>query len=340
MLKNIDPADKSIRPFKTHKNFTLTQNSSGSGHYFLRAVSSSIYNFQTGSATSQSFGTYDYHNKKYSLGTYYDIPNYFMIKNRYYENDEPFRTFGGNTPEDEKRVLHGAARIFSIPKDLYGEKIKPGSIDLDVTTQGGTYTLRDDGKGNMYDNAHSASFAAYQSSSFDYSKTDANGSGSQVGNVFYEDGIIVLTDTGSLRQAAVNDDGTIYGHTLKYKATHTIYEYEYLATVEPNEYNLSINNSLTHELSGSLTISKGSTNISNFFPPGDQPDSDGVGTFKTEYNATDKFAGFVTHSEFRPYVTEIGLYNDSNQLLAVGKLAKPIKLSKETQTTFVVRFDV
>ena len=69
-------------------------------------------------------------------------------------------------------------------------------------------------------------------------------------------------------------------------------------------------------------------------------ESDGVGTFKTEYNATDKFAGFVTHSEFRPYVTEIGLYNDSNQLLAVGKLAKPIKesLSGISKNKFRVRF--
>ena len=153
MLKNIDPSDKSIRPFKVHKNFTLTQNSSGSGHYFLRAVSSSIYNFSTGSATSQSFGLYDYHNKSYSLGTYFDIPNWFMIKNRYYENSTPYRTFGSNDYTKIKKELNGSARIFSIPQDLYGERIKPFSIDLEVTTQGDTYTIKDDGEGNLYDNA-------------------------------------------------------------------------------------------------------------------------------------------------------------------------------------------
>ena len=340
MLKNIDPSDKSIRPFKVHKNFTLTQNSSGSGHYFLRAVSSSIYNFSTGSATSQSFGLYDYHNKSYSLGTYFDIPNWFMIKNRYYENSTPYRTFGSNDYTKIKKELNGSARIFSIPQDLYGERIKPFSIDLEVTTQGDTYTIKDDGEGNLYDNAFSSSFAAYKSSSFDYDKADANGSGSQVGNVFYDDGILVLTDTGSLKQAAVNEDGTIYGHTLKYKATHTIYEYEYLVTVEPNEYNISINQSLTKELSGSLTIAKGSKDIHLFFPPGDQPSGAGTGSFKDEYNATDSYASFVTHSEFRPYVSEIGLYNDKNELLVVGKLAKPIKLSQDTTTSIVVRFDV
>ena len=93
-------------------------------------------------------------------------------------------------------------RIFSIPQDLYGERIKPFSIDLEVTTQGDTYTIKDDGEGNLYDNAFSSSFAAYKSSSFDYDKADANGSGSQVGNVFYDDGILVLTDTGSLKQSS------------------------------------------------------------------------------------------------------------------------------------------
>ena len=58
MLKTIDPSDKSIRPFKAHKNFTLTNNDSGSGHFVLRAVSGSTYNFVTGSAHSQSIGDY------------------------------------------------------------------------------------------------------------------------------------------------------------------------------------------------------------------------------------------------------------------------------------------
>ena len=143
-----------------------------------------------------------------------------------------------------------------------------------------------------------------------------------------------------MKQASVDEDGTIYGHNLKYKATHTIYEYEYVVTVEPNEYNISINNSLTKELSGSLTIAKGSKDIHLFFPPSDQPTGAGTGSYKEEYNATDQYASFVTHSDFRPYVTNIGLYNDKNELLVVGKLAKPIKLSQDTTTSFVVRFDV
>ena len=79
--------------------------------------------------------------------------------------------------------------------------------------------------------------------------------------------------------------------------------------------------------------------MSRFFAPGSNP-VNGQGTFKTEYNATEKYEGFVTHSRFKPYVTTIGLYNDSNELLAVGKLARGIQLSDDYEMNFVVRFDI
>ena len=48
MLKNIDPSDKSIRPFKVHKKWFLNQNDSGSGFLRLNAESGSLFNFNTG----------------------------------------------------------------------------------------------------------------------------------------------------------------------------------------------------------------------------------------------------------------------------------------------------
>ena len=53
-----------------------------------------------------------------------------------------------------------------------------------------------------------------------------------------------------------------------------------------------------------------------------------------------QLAFIKTESNFRPFVTDIGLYSENNELLAHGKLAKPIKLSDDIETTFVVRFDV
>ena len=48
----------------------------------------------------------------------------------------------------------------------------------------------------------------------------------------------------------------------------------------------------------------------------------------------------VTGSAFQPYVTTIGLYNDSNDLIAVGKLGRPTPKSQNTDMTFVIRLDM
>ena len=80
--------------------------------------------------------------------------------------------------------------------------------------------------------------------------------------------------------------------------------------------------------------------MSNYFAPSDQPTGQGTGSYAAFYNAATQSLGFVTESNFRPFVTDIGLYSENNELLAHGKLAKPIKLSDDIETTFIVRFDV
>jgi len=337
MLKNIDPSNKSIKPFKAYKSFTLTNNDSGSGHFVLKAVSGSHYNFNTDSAASQSFGNYVQSASAFEYGTFYDLPNWHGINQLYYKrSSEPYGNFGGNNPKKINRELNGTARIFSIPRQLFGEKIKPESIKLSATSDGQTFDIRDDGEGNLYDFAHSASFAAFKSSSFNRAQgVQSNGSGSEVGNVFYEHGQIVITDTGSYVNV-----GTSTGHTLNYKSTSTLYEHEYVVDITPSEFNLSTNISTTFERSGSITIAEGSVSMSRFFPPGDQPTGMGTGSLKSFYNAASKVEGFVTHSEFKPYISTIGLYNDNNQLMAIGKLSKALKLNKDANTSIVIRFDV
>ena len=40
-----------------------------------------------------------------------------------------------------------------------------------------------------------------------------------------------------------------------------------------------------------------------------------------------------------PYVTTVGMYNNNNELLAVGKLAQPLPTSRTTDTTILVNID-
>jgi len=49
--------------------------------------------------------------------------------------------------------------------------------------------------------------------------------------------------------------------------------------------------------------------------------------------------GFVTASYFNPYVTTVGLYDDEQNLLAVGKLSQPLPTSTTTDTTILINID-
>ena len=47
----------------------------------------------------------------------------------------------------------------------------------------------------------------------------------------------------------------------------------------------------------------------------------------------------VTGSDFHPYATTVGLYNDKNELLVVGKLSTPYPIPQNTDITFIIRWD-
>jgi hypothetical protein len=49
---------------------------------------------------------------------------------------------------------------------------------------------------------------------------------------------------------------------------------------------------------------------------------------------------FATGSYFESYITTVGLYNNANQLVAVGKLAQPLQSSNTTDTTILVNLDL
>jgi len=85
---------------------------------------------------------------------------------------------------------------------------------------------------------------------------------------------------------------------------HIVYEKIIKCTVKDYEFNLSYNPSLL--ISGSSS----------------------------------KIKDFATGSDFHPFVTTIGLYNESNDLVAVAKFGQPIPVSQDTDTTYLLRFDL
>ncbi len=53
-----------------------------------------------------------------------------------------------------------------------------------------------------------------------------------------------------------------------------------------------------------------------------------------------KLADNISGSSFSPYITTVGLYNDSNELIAVGKMGQPLPKSPETDTVIITKFDM
>jgi len=367
MFKDISLDDRSITEFKTYKQFTFTNADSGSGVFGLEGISGSFHNFLTGSAASQSFGVYNEVSKSqghpwhtwYSNGTFFKLPLYYQIRNSYYQYDQipnpksdntryPLYT-GGNWDrkwphgrEDSDwgtinpRQLGSKVNVITIPQEYFGEEIKPYSLKVLDDSSDVTLDIRDDGYGQLYDYNYSASFAAGTPSS--------NGSGSCVGNVFYEHGIVTITDTGSYNNVGIRTGGD--GWSVKFQATKTSTEYEYQCQIDEYQFNGTTNPSVVVGRSGSIFIPTGSKYISNgsletpeYLDTIDLVLPAASSSYDLSYSPGTAYENFTTHSEFGTYVTNIGLYNPDNELLAIAKLSNPIKNDPELQLRFVVRFD-
>jgi len=91
--------------------------------------------------------------------------------------------------------------------------------------------------------------------------------------------------------------------TASYRSTVTIHELSTIAKVDAGDFNMSTNLTLTQ-------------------------DDDST------------YVSFVSGSDFSPYVTTIGLYDDAGQLLAIGKLAQPIRKRSDVDMNFLIRLDL
>ena len=163
-----------------------------------------------------------------------------------------------------------------------------------------------------------------------YQLYDTNRTNSDsVGKIFYRDGIIVINSHdpkyGSFMQSSGTDgllfQANLYNNssgnyvtttdtidakniTIKWNSTLTLYENEILCRINEEEFNFTLNPS----------ILKDSEN----------------GQLPKE---------FIYNDEFGPYITTIGLYNENAELLAIGKLAGPIKKRSNVDLNIIVRFD-
>jgi hypothetical protein len=312
MLKRIPKSDISIRPFKAYKEWSF-DNTSLEIDILEANVSSSVLS-----------------------GLYPKNTIYGQLRAQFYydSGDNPILRSGHKSNVynvdsiTKERFLDESAKIVSIPIAYIGEGIQKGSLifidDVNLETEE-IYT--DDSFGNLQ-----------------------NVSGSRVGNVFYNQGLIVFTrGLENLLQSQWQ---------FNYKSTKTIYENEYLIVVSEDEFNVSQNPSAivevgkvdeyitttdnkiskTTPIAGIKYIKKLSTldngNVLDYRYSGS------VGTIRAGFEHYD-LSGSVdsTGSFLAPYITTIGLYDDNADLVAVAKLPQPIKSEPQIPVNFIIRFD-
>ena len=312
MLKEIPKSDIITRPIKVYKEWTLDENDINP-----------IFGINDEGALV------DVENDEKSHGFNKKVV-YASIKSQFYRNaaTASILTEVGKRhsyASTDERNLDGSIAVFSIPQINYGEGIKPKTVVLEDETVGKIYT--DDGYSNL---------------------TDATGS--IVGNIFYDRGLVVLTKN-------VVSGSILNQFTLNFRSIKTIFENEIFLSVLENEFNYSQNPSAVLEYGGEIvkhvvtdkndltgntlkeiSVYEAGTKVVRgaYHPYISELDPNRFGSFDDfEYSSSLDPTG----SYLAPYITTIGLYDDDLNMVAVAKLPKPIKSEPNYPLNFIVRFD-
>ena len=327
--KQFTTQDVIVSPFKVSKDFTFKGRSelSGSasnpvGIETYVAISSSVL-FDPNSASLT--GT--------STGQQYSALLYDSIKHLYYSNflsssygdtgslaqlipgvdtegDRLVGSYLGPTRENFSQTNITYPKLFnqiptdrffilSVPSRLYGEYIVPNSFEFKVVIPKPPPTVFSNPPAGAYILTDDGEGNILLNSGI-------NTPGEIVGNIFYEHGIVTMltasVTTSALYNRIISGLNTATNVTCSFSSTMTLYETQYRINIRENEFNYSLNPSL---LSGS------------------------EGTI---YN-------FATGSDFTPYLTTIGMYDDDQNLLAVAKLSQPLKIDSTTDINILVNLD-
>lgn len=303
-FKKLNKQDTYITTYVAHKQWSI------SGSEFVNQ-GDSTYGIETFTAT----------------GSYYN-----SIKQLYYPDkiDNNISThlhdysFQTTLHFSESRNLTTGSAILSIPSRLYGSYINPEKgFKIIIPTGNIIYTEPLYWEGNYTQDTLQPGLEEYgeEVEILDDGEgnlyTLTNSEKKYVGDIIYPQGIVVITN-----QAIANLLQTTQISVLEFQSSKVIYTYNYHCKVREFESNYTNN----------PTAFKYQTE--------EAYNSDGTlytGSLKIN---TGELKDTLTGSEFSPYITAVGLYNDANELVAVGKLTLPVPKSQFTEMTFNIKLDI
>jgi hypothetical protein len=214
---------------------------------------------------------------------------------------------------------HGypSSSLIVVPSQYYGEKIKQGSFkftDLNNSDNSGNNPIiKDDGYGNLYSTNANSAFGTLTASSAG-TNNSISSSENYVGNIFYDKGLAVITETGSW-SGSVKYSDLATNYNLQFDSHNIITSYEYNVTLLPQDYNLTTNYTIRNVLSTDTEPLKLSTPF---------------------------IAKEFTGSAFQPYITTINLYQDGDYDTPViqATLPRAVRKSDKINTRFKIKLDI
>lgn len=218
---------------------------------------------------------------------------------------------------DSKFTINSQERneaIFILFKrNILKDELKKGTVYLTINSQAPTqFTASDAGAASTFK----------QTVGGDYAPLKYNGTGSEVGQVWYQAGVIVLPPdlcwgaiplwSGSKTLINLQSSGTInqvidgfrtHIETLQVNNQTNLQSSVYFCRAYNNEFNYSSNPTFIDD-DGLIRVTSGSNILTT-----------------------------------QTYITTVGLYDENDNLLAVGKTNKPVLKSPQTEAVFRLRLD-
>jgi hypothetical protein len=229
--------------------------------------------------------------------------------------------------------------LISIPSIFYGSSIKKGSVKLNFYNTGSLHAeLRDSGQNGELRQVSPA----------------GTETGSVAGVVLYNEGFIVLTGSWDIHSNAIV---TSEGMEVGVKWNHWGDNYEALAgqayswdlQFEGTNY-IPVLTMLAHAPKGNLNYSNNPTFIKHI------TNSSGILTthapqsssFAYVENSQMPLTNIVSASYNEPsasfkkstYISKIGVYDKDKNLIAVAKVATPVKKTEQREYTFKLKLDI
>ena len=227
--------------------------------------------------------------------------------------------------------------LISIPSIFYGSSIKRGSVKLNLYITGSLV-------GELQDSGRNGELRQVLPSST---------TGSVAGVILYNEGFIILTGSWALHpQSFVSSEGTVTPQWKYWGDKHTTSDGQNMSwglQFEGTNY-IPVLTMLAHAPKGALnhsnnpTFIKYPTNSSGIFEAYVTPSSSAAYVENSQMSLTNIVSASYNEpsASFRKstYISKIGIYDKDKNLIAVAKVATPVKKTEEREYTFKLKLDI